>query len=187
MASRSSLRECSLHDVEEFSGRNWFAVYTTCRHEKRVAWHFERRGIEFFLPVYRAQHRWKDGSKASLDLPLFPGYIFAHIRRSDRINVLQVPGVVSVFGTSSSQPTPLPEFEMEALRKGLDPVRTEPHRFLNTGQEVRIRSGALAGMEGIVIRKRNSFRVVLTLELLMQSIAVEVNGEDLEPLGPNTP
>jgi transcription antitermination factor NusG len=159
--------------------RNWFAVYTTCRHEKRVARNLGQRQIEHFLPIYRTQHTWKDGTRVMLDLPLFPGYIFVRIDLHDRVGVLEVPGVVSMIGTAK-QPAPLPDLEVEALRAGLDPTRAAPHPLLTVGQRVRITRGALAGVEGIVVRKKSGFQVVLTLSLLMQSIAIEVSGDDVE-------
>jgi transcription antitermination factor NusG len=162
--------------------KQWFAVYTTCRHEKRVAEHFSRRGIEHYLPLYRSQRIWKDGSRVTLSLPLFPGYVFVHIGRMGRVPVLQVPGVLWVVGKSGSEPTPLPEFEIDTLRTALDPLHVEPFPTLAAGQRVRIQAGPLAGIEGIVVRRQNSFRVVITLELIMQSIAVEVNADDLEPI-----
>jgi transcription antitermination factor NusG len=162
--------------------RRWFAVYTTCRHEKRVARHLMLREIEHFLPIYRTQHRWKDGSRVMIDLPLFPGYIFVRIDERKRVGVLEVPGVVSMIG-AGPRPAALPDFEVEALRTGLDPMKAEPHPLLTVGQRVRIKSGALAGVEGIVIRKKSGLRVVLTLSLLMQSIAIEVGGDDVEPVG----
>jgi transcription antitermination factor NusG len=161
---------------------HWYAAYTICRHEKSVARHMNQREVENFLPLYRAQHRWRDGSRMELELPLFSSYIFVRIQGNDRVKVLRVPGVLSLVGAKNSQPTPLLDMEIEALRSGLDPSRAEPHPLVSVGQRVRIRIGALAGMTGIVVRKKNSLRVVLTLELLMQSIAVEVNGVDLEPL-----
>lgn len=165
---------------------NWFAVYTTSRHEKRVAQHLTQRQIEYFLPLYRAEHKWKDGTRALLDLPLFPGYVFVHIDPRKRTGVLEVPGVVSIVGTGT-RPTPLPEEEVEKLRMGLDPMRAQPHPLLTTGQRVRIKHGALEGIEGIVLRKKSGCRLVLTLDLLMQSIAIEVDGEDVEPVNTSFP
>lgn len=159
--------------------RHWFAVYTTSRHEKRVAQHLGQRQIEHFLPVYREEHRWKDGSRVLLDLPLFPGYVFVRIFPQDKVGVLEVPGVVSLIGTAS-RPAPLPDFEVEILRAGLDPMRAQPHPLVTAGHRVRIKVGALAGLEGIVLRKKGGFRVVLTLDPLMQSIAIEVDGDDVE-------
>lgn len=168
--------------AERMTEQLWFAVYTICRHEKCVARHFERRSIEHFLPLYRSQRRWKDGSRVMLDLPLFPGYVFVHIRRAERIRVLEVPGVLWIVGGNGTQPTPLPEFEIETLRTALDPLRAEPCPALTAGQRVKIRSGAFAGMRGIVTRQKNTCRVVITLELIMQSIAIEVSAEELELL-----
>lgn len=164
----------------------WFAVYTTSRHEKRVAKQLEHRQIEHFLPVYRTQHKWKDGSRVTLDLPLFPGYLFVRIFSKNRVAVLDVPGVVSIVG-ARSRPAPLPNFEVEALRAGLDPSRVEPHPLLTVGQRVRIKVGALNGLEGIVIRNKSGFRIVLTFDLLMQSIAIEVDGDDVEPVDTSFP
>lgn len=165
----------------------WFAVYTISRHEKRVAQHFSQRQIEHYLPLFCAQRKWSDGSKGTLELPLFPGYIFVRINRMERIRVLEVPGALEVVGGRGRMLAPLPDAEIDALRTGAHLRHAEPHPFLRVGQRARIRSGALAGMEGIVVRKKNSLRVVLTMNLIMQSIAVEVDGEDLEPLPPEIP
>lgn len=161
----------------------WFAVYTTCRHEKRIAQHFGYRDIEFYLPLYRSERKWRDGSKVELDLPLFPGYIFVHIRRSERTSVLSVPGAVAVVGGTGGEPAALPDDAIDALREGLMARKVEPHALVRVGQQVRIRSGAFAGMSGVVVRKRSGLRVVLTLEQIMQSIAVEVGEDDLDPIG----
>ncbi len=158
----------------------WYAVYTTCRHEKRVAQHLSSRKIEHYLPLYRSRRKWRDGSKVELDLPLFPSYIFVHIRRTEKAQVLQVPGALAVVGGTGGEPATLPDDAIEALRCGLARQRVEPHELLTVGQRARIRTGAFAGMEGVVQRKKSGLRVVLTLQLIMQSIAVEVDETDLE-------
>ena len=159
---------------------NWFAVYTTCRHEKRVAQHLSQRKIEFYLPLYRSDRKWRDGSKVTLELPLFPCYLFVHIQRSARVQVLNVPGALAVVGGTGGEPAPLPDAAIEALRFGLQERCIEPHALLTVGQRARIRAGAFAGMDGVVVRRKGGFRVVLTLEQISQSIAVEVNEGDLE-------
>lgn len=164
------------------SNARWFAASTTPRHEKRVAQHFEQREVESFLPLYRSQRRWNDGSKVNLELPLFPGYIFVRIDRRERSRVLQVPGVLALVAGTGREPAALCESEITALRSGLRQLRAEPHPLVRIGQKARIRCGALAGMAGVVVRMKNSLRVVLTLELIMQSIAVEVDCSDLELL-----
>lgn len=161
---------------------NWFAVYTYPHHEKRVSQHLTNREVEHFLPLYRAQRKWKDGSKVILDLPLFPGYLFVHITRHERTRVLASPGALRIVWGLGHEPAPLPEAEVNALRYGLHLHHAEPHPFLKVGHKVRIRSGALAGMEGVLVRKKSNFRVVLTVDLIMQSVAVEVEGADLEEL-----
>lgn len=161
---------------------NWFAVYTTSRHEKRVAEHFSQREIEHFLPLYQAERKWKNGSRVTLNLPLFPGYIFVHILRAERVRVLSVPGALAVVGGTGREPAPLPDDAIEALRNGLERRLAEPHPLLTVGRRARIRSGAFSGMDGIVVRRKAGFRVVITLGQIMQSIAVEVSEHDLEPL-----
>ena len=160
----------------------WFAIYTASRHEKQVDKYLSMREIEHYLPLYRVHRKWSDGSKVTLDLPLFPGYIFVRIKRTERVRVLEVPGVLAIVGGTGREPAPLPEADIDALRSGLHLRRAEPYPFLKVGQRARIRSGALAGMEGVVVRQKNSLRVVLTVDLIMQSIAVEVDKEELEPL-----
>jgi transcription antitermination factor NusG len=159
----------------------WFAVYTACRHEKRVAQHFSQRDIEHYLPLYQAERKWSDGSRVTLNLPLFPGYIFVHISRPERARVLNVPGALAVVDGTGREPAALPDAAIDALRLGLQQHQVEPHPLLTIGQPVRIRSGAFAGMEGLVTRKKNGLRVVLTLQQIMQSLAVEVDEDDLEP------
>lgn len=160
----------------------WFAVYTTCRHEKRIAQHLRQREIEHYLPLYRLDRKWRNGSRVTLELPLFPSYIFVHIRRSERVSVLSVPGALAVVGGAGGEPAPLLDAAIEALRVGLQEHRIEPHPLLRVGQHARIRSGAFAGMEGVVVRKKSGFRIVLTLEQIMQSVAIELDEDDVEPL-----
>jgi len=157
----------------------WFAVYTTPRHEKAVAKHFGNRAIESFLPLYIEMHRWKNGCRVNVEQPLFPGYIFARIGRSASNQVLSVPGVVLIVG-SGREPAALPDDEIEALRSGLHLRKFEPHPYLIVGEKARIKSGSLAGMVGVLARKKNNLRVVLTLELIMRSVAVEVDADELE-------
>jgi transcription antitermination factor NusG len=190
IARMSSQVDCSFIPVgesEASAASRWFAVYTACRHEKRVAQHFGQREIQHYLPLYRAERKWSDGSRVTLDLPLFPGYLFVYINRSERVRVLNVPGALAVVDGTGREPAPLPDAAIDALRLGLEEHHVEPHPLLTIGQQVRIRSGAFAGMEGVVIRKKNGLRVVLTLQQIMQSIAVEVDEDDLEQMEASSP
>ncbi len=141
----------------------------------------EIRKVEAYLAWYQAVHRWKNRCTKQLELPLFPGYIFARITATERVRVLEVPGVVYLVG-APGKPTPLPDSEIEALRAGLRMRNPEPHPFLREGERVRIRSGALEGMEGILKRSKNSLRVVINLDLIMQGAAVEVGWGEVEPV-----
>ena len=172
-----------ISSAPESTVSRWFAVYTNCRHEKRISQHFTQRQIEHYLPLYRSERKWRDGSRVTLELPLFPGYIFVHIRKAERVSVLSVPGALAVVGGTGGEPAALPDSAIEALRTGLRECKIEPHPTLRVGQAARVRSGAFAGMQGIVVRKKNGFRVVITLEQIMQSIAVEMDEHDLEPIG----
>jgi transcription antitermination factor NusG len=157
----------------------WYAAYTTARHEKRIAGHCRLRNLEYFLPLYRTQQRYKNGSRVYLELPLFPGYIFVHIAREQRVRVLEVPGVLSIV-SQGRDPIPLSDGEIESLRAGLHLRRVEPHPYLVVGERVRIKSGAMEGLQGLLVRKKNDFRVVLTLDTIMRSIAVEVAADEVE-------
>jgi transcription antitermination factor NusG len=159
---------------------SWYALYTCPRHEKRVVQQIEQHRISCFLPLYRSVRRWKDRRK-ELELALFPGYVFVRIALPDRLRVLQLASVVR-FVSFNGHPLPLPQDEMDALMTGLrSGVRAEPHPYLTVGRRVRVKHGPLAGSQGILVRRKDKFRVVLSLELIMRSVAVEVDETDVEP------
>src|SRR5579864_111009 len=162
---------------------HWFAVYTAAHHEKQVSSNLQERQLESFLPIYRTVHAWKNRTKAVLELPLFPSYVFVRIPPGEKGCVLATPGVLSLVGTRR-EAWPLPDFEIESLRAGVDQRKPEPHLYLAVGERARIKSGALAGMEGILVQKRNGVRVVLSFDELMRSISVEVGIDELEPVRP---
>src|SRR5262249_30352626 len=142
----------------------------------------DERCIERFLPLYRSWHRWKDRRKL-VELALFPSYVFVRIQARHKLRVLQVPGVVSLV-TFNGQLVALPEQEINALRSGLDQgVYAEPCPYLRVGRRVRVAAGPLVGAEGILIKKKDKCRVVISLDVLMRSVAVEVDGTDLEAAG----
>jgi transcription antitermination factor NusG len=158
----------------------WYALYTCPRHEKRVADQIKQRRISCFLPVYRSVRRWKDRRK-ELELALFPGYVFVQVAPTDRVRVLQVAGAVR-FVSFNGQPVPLPESEIASLMTGIQSgARVEPHPYLTVGRRVRVRYGPFAGSQGILSRRKDRFRVVLSLDLIMRSVSVEVDESDIEP------
>ena len=159
----------------------WYAAYTSANHEKRVAAELARRDVENFLPLYNSVRRWKD-RRVQLELPLFPGYVFVQMRLCDRLRVLQVPGIARLVAFGGL-PVALPNGQVDALREGLNgKLRAEPHPYLVVGRRVRVTRGPLQGAEGILLRRKGVFRVVLSLEAIMRSVAVEVDAADLESL-----
>ncbi len=163
------------------SDKKWYAVFTVPQNEKSAARHLGLRDIESFLPTYESIRVWKNRQRVHLSLPLFPSYLFVHIARHERAAVLSSPGVLRVVG-NSREPLPVPDATIEFLRSDLCINRVEPYRELVVGQKVRIRSGAMQGLQGILVRKNNNLRFVLTIELINQHAAVEIAAENLEPV-----
>ncbi len=158
----------------------WFAAYTSARHEKTVALQLTGREIEHFLPLYESLRQWKD-RRIRLELALFPGYVFVRIPIEETLRVLRIQGVVRLVGFGGN-PAALADSEIESIRNGLaQHLHLEPHRYLKAGRRVRIRRGPLEGLEGILLRKKNSLRVVVSVDLLMRAVAVEVEAEDIGP------
>jgi transcription antitermination factor NusG len=163
----------------EPEGADWYALYTAPRHEKSVADQMNRRGISCFLPLYRSMRRWKDRRK-ELAMVLFPGYVFVHVALQDRLQVLQMPGAVRLV-TFNGRPVTLPEQEIELLRSRLSGTYLmEPHPYLRAGRRIRVRSGPLQGLEGIIVRLKDRCRLVFSIDLIMRSVAVEVDEDDVE-------
>lgn len=166
-------------------GSHWWALYTRHQHEKQVAGALQRKGIEVFLPLYDSFRRWKDRRKV-LALPLFPCYVFVRGLRECRLGILSTPGVHAIL-TRGEKAAEIPEEEIQAIRRSLDArYAVEPHPYLSCGDRVRVTRGALEGIEGVLVRKKNLFRLVLSVEMLAQSVAVEIDGTDVQPVRPST-
>ncbi len=164
----------------EFFEPLWYAAYTSANHEKRVAQQLGQRSVEHFLPVYESERRWKD-RRVRLQMPLFPGYVFVRMALRERVRVLQIPGVARLVGFGG-MPKALPEEEIEVLRAGLAlGIRAKPHPFLTIGRRVRVSSGPLRGLEGIILRRKNRTRFILSFDLITRSVAVEIDDVDLVP------
>ena len=160
---------------------HWYALYTNPRHEKVVAKQLKERCVENFLPLYRTWHRWKDRRK-QVELALFPGYVFVRMEEQNKLHVLRIPGAVNLVSFNGKLAA-LPESEIEALRNALDnEVCAEPCPYLRVGRKVRVVRGPMAGAEGILSRKKDKYRVVISVEVLMRSVALEIDGTDLEAL-----
>jgi len=156
----------------------WYATYTCPRHEKKAKQHLDSRAVETFLPVYRSTRDW-NGRRAVVEMPLFPGYLFVHIRECDRLRVLEAPGVIRIVG-SNGRLTPLPDDDIRALASALKIRKSRPHPFLSVGERVRIKFGALRGLEGVIVREARELRMIVSVESIMRSFSVELEPGDLE-------
>ena len=159
---------------------HWYAAYTSANHEKRVAEQARRRSLEHFLPLYESVRRWKD-RRVRLELPLFPGYVFFRLDLRDKLRVLEIPGVAKLVGFDG-RPTSVPDEDIKAVRSCLDGGHAmQPYRYVQRGQRVRVLRGPLAGLTGIVLRQKKRTLFVISFELLMRSVAVELDLADLDP------
>jgi transcription antitermination factor NusG len=159
----------------------WYAVHTAANREQRVAEQFKQRSMECFLPTYESLRQWKDRRK-TLNRPLFPGYLFVHIPLCERTRVVQVPGVAYLVGFNG-RPAALAESDVESIRKALAlRMQLEPHAYLTVGCRVRICNGPFEGAEAILVRQSKPFRIVLSLQLIQSSVALEVSSTDIELL-----
>jgi transcription antitermination factor NusG len=159
--------------------RSWFAVFTLPKNEKAVVKHLNLRSVETFLPTYEDVRVWKNRQRVNVILPLFPSYLFVHINRWERVRVLQSPGVLHIVGNGRDDVS-LSDAEVEFLRSGLNGRKIEPFGDLVVGERVRIKSGLMQGVEGVLVRKKAKLRFVLAINLIKQHAAVEIDADDLE-------
>ena len=154
----------------------WFGIRTRSNHEKLAATALENKGFEHYLPVFRSRRRWSDRVVEG-DRPLFPGYVFCRFDPKKRLPIMTTPGVVSVIGFGN-EPAPIPESEIEYVQTILKSgFAAEPCSFLRAGQRIRVTRGALDGVEGILLRKKSEWRMVVSVEMLQRSISVEIDRE----------
>jgi transcription antitermination factor NusG len=159
----------------------WYAIHTHARHEKRIAERLQEKGLEVLVPTVREVHEWSDRKKV-IEMPLFPCYalIRAVISPEVQSSVLHLPGVFRWIGCQG-QPSPIPEPEVTAVRTALQSeLPVEPYAFLKVGQRVRIRGGSLDGVEGILVAHQGSRKLVVSVQLLQQSMAISLDGYRVE-------
>src|SRR5208282_5362797 len=169
-------------DEEVENSSSWWAVYTRHQHEKAVAQVLSTKGFEVFLPLYDCVRRWKDRNK-TLSLPLFPCYVFVRGGLNRRLQVVTTPGIHTIL-YSGERLAFIPNDEIDSIRKAVNsPTRVEPHPFLRCGDKVRVTRGSLEGVVGILVRKKSLFRLVLSVEMLAQSVSVEIDSADVEAAG----
>jgi transcriptional antiterminator NusG len=159
----------------------WYAVRTRSRHEKLVARQLESQGIESFLPIVIQTHKWSDRSK-QVETPLFSGYAFLRMVHSsdERVRVLRTQGVVSFVGVQGTG-TPIPDHQIEDIKTLVaSRVPYEERPFLHVGQRVRVRGGALDGMQGILVAENGDRSLVISVEPIQRSLCVRVAGYQVE-------
>jgi transcription termination/antitermination protein NusG len=162
---------------------HWYSLHTRPRHEKMVVQRLEERGVTTFLPLVGEVHRWSDRSK-TVQVPLFSCYVFAKFmaNRAERLRVLRVDGVLALVG-AVGEGTPIPEDQIEAVRHVVQgQVPWSSHPFLKIGQRVRVRSGALDGMEGVLVSRNGDRTLVISVDAIQRSLAVRVEGYEVEPV-----
>lgn len=158
---------------------SWYAIYTRHQHEKTVNRILTSKGFETFLPLYTAVHNWRDRTKL-VSLPLFPCYAFLKGALERRLDILRTPGIHGLV-SNAGQPAAIPAREIESIRRAVESgSNIEPHPLLKCGDRVRVRSGALEGIEGILLRKKNVYRLVLSVEMLGKAAAIEIDAFLLE-------
>ncbi len=163
-------------------GSVWYAAHTRHQHEKLVARMLSNKGFEVFLPLYTEVRQWRDRVK-QVELPLFSCYVFLRGDLDRRLAIVTTPGVHGLV-SSAGKLAGIPEEEIQAVRSVIENrINVEPHPYLKCGDLVRVKSGALRGLEGFLVRKKGQARLIVSVSLLERSVAAEVDASAVEPVG----
>jgi transcription antitermination factor NusG len=164
----------------------WYALYTRHQHEKTVARILTNKGFEILLPLYEVRRRWQDRNRI-ISMPLFPSYVFLKGGLERRLDIVTTPGI-HAFVLSAGQPARIPTPEIDAIRRSVERgVRVEPHPYLKTGDWVRVKTGPFEGIQGFLLRSKNLYRLILSVEMLGKAAAVEIDAAQVERLNSRTP
>lgn len=159
----------------------WFAVTVKPQHERAAAHALRVKGLEDFLPLYRARRRWSDRVK-ELELPLFPGYVFCRFQAGERARVLSTPSIRSIVGFGNA-PAPVADEEIARIQAMMaSGLPLGPWPYLRVGQRVKIEQGPLRGLEGMLVQLKDSCRLVANVEILQRSVAVEIDRDTVAPV-----
>jgi transcription antitermination factor NusG len=171
-------------EIQSASGEpNWYALFTRHQHEKSVAFALSNKSYEVYLPLYRSVRRWQDRAKA-LWLPLFPCYVFIREGMDRQLQILTTPGLIHIVKWGGC-PAIVPKSQLNAIRQIVECCpNVETHPYLQAGDRVRVKSGPLTGLEGILTRKKGVARLVVSMEMLGRSAAVEIDVLNVERIGP---
>ena len=167
--------------MERLEQPYWYALHTRSRHEKVVRDQLSAKGVTNLLPLWHKRSVWKDRVKM-IDVPLFSGYIFGHFALKSKLEVLQTVGVVRIVGLNG-QAIPVPEEQIQAVQTMVEKrLHYDPHPFLQEGMRVRVKHGVLKGAEGVLVAKKQHYRLVISVDLIQKSVAVDIDSADVEPL-----
>ena len=164
-------------------GLRWYALHTRARHEKAIERRLREQGMETFVPTTTEVHRWSDRKK-KVEVPLFSCYVFVRcaLTAEDRTRVYQVESVHGFVGSRGSS-LPIPDEQIESIQKVLSqtaPWRSYP--FLKVGQRVRVRGGAMDGVEGVFLSENGDHSLIISVDAIQRSMAVRIDGYDVEPV-----
>lgn len=177
------LAEMELEIQSANGASNWYALFTRHQHEKSVAFALSNKNHEIYLPLYRSVHRWQDRAKA-LWLPLFPCYVFIREGMDRQLQILTTPGLIHIVKWGG-RPAIVPKAQLDAVRQIVERCpNVEAHPYLQSGDHVRVKFGPLTGLEGILTRKKGVARLVVSMEMLGRSAAVEIEEMNVERIGP---
>ncbi len=175
------VRPSSGIDEKKWGATRWFAVYTRSRHEKVAQKELQKKGIETFLPLRTVVRQWSDRKK-KIEEPLFKGYLFVRASLSQRFSVLNSVGVVR-FVTLGAEPAEVPEKDIWAMQRFVEEnIEMDPFPYLKIGERVYVKSGPFKGAEGFIVRKDRHCRLVISLDMLMQSVSVQIDQACVEPV-----
>jgi len=170
-----------LPSIVDSVANQWFAVRVRSNQERTAVAHLRERGYEEFAPCYKTERMWSDRKK-QIDQYLFPGYVFCRLNPNDRLPVLTAPGVVDLVGFGRI-PTPIPEDEIERVRKMVESgLLVSPFPFVKVGETILIERGPLAGVEGILVEEKGRYRLVVSINLLQRSVSAEVDRQSVRPV-----
>lgn len=160
----------------------WFVVHTRSRHEKQVDSFLKEKCIDSFLPLNKTLSRRRD-RRVVVDLPLFPGYLFVNIPLDNVFDVISTRGVVRIIGTDPFTPTPIPEKQVNDIKILVHSnVKLDPYKYLQSGTKIRVKAGPLMGIEGILLKRKANYRVVVSVDMLQRATAAEVSIADIESI-----
>lgn len=162
----------------------WYVVHVRSRHEFSVSERLVKSGMDAFLPAVERLRRWKDRKKL-ITFPLFPGYLFVRIRKNndEKLAVLKTPGVVRFIGQTPGEPEPVPDEQIQSLKRLVECKEAlDPYPYLKEGNKVKIKSGPLAGVEGILVERKGMHLLVLSVDILRQGVSIQVEASSVEAL-----